>query len=296
MAQLPFLLVDAFTTRAYAGNACAVILDAGALTDAQMLDIAREMNQPETAFVRDVRGAAVTLRFFTPAEEIPLAGHPTIATLHALLATGRLGADGASLFDVMLTAGQVRVTLERLADGGMRLHMRQRPPAFLRRYAADVVAPAFGLTVADLRPDAPAQTVSTGTPMLMVPLRSHEALRRARLDVPRYLALKADGDFFSPHLFCVGGVTPEGDTFARQFGVFPDLPEDAATGSATGSMAAFLWHHGLIPQPAFVAEQGHWMQRPSRIDVRIDGPRDAITAVTVAGTAVITAEGTLHLP
>jgi trans-2,3-dihydro-3-hydroxyanthranilate isomerase len=91
-------------------------------------------------------------------------------------------------------------------------------------------------------------------------------------------------------------VTPEGDTFARQFGVFPDLPEDAATGSATGSMAAFLWHHGLIARPSFVAEQGHWMHRPSRIDVTVEGPREAITAVTIAGTAVITAEGTLRLP
>ncbi len=296
MAQLPFLLVDAFTTRSYAGNGCAVILDAGALTDAQMLDIAREMNQAETAFVREIRGRTVALRYFTPAEEIPLAGHPTIATLHALLATGRLGADGATEFDVELTAGQVRVTLDRLADGTMRLHMRQRPPQFLRRYAAEVVAPAFGLTTDDLHTDAPVQTVSTGTPMLMVPLRTHAALRRAALDVPRFLALKADGDFFSPHLFCLGGATADGDTFARQFGVFPDLPEDAATGSATGSMAAFLWHYGLLPTPRFVAEQGHWMHRPSRIEVQIDGPRDAITAVTIAGTAVITAEGMLRLP
>ena len=296
MAQLPFLLVDAFTTRSYAGNGCAVILDAGALTDAQMLDIAREMNQAETAFVREIRGNTVALRYFTPAEEIPLAGHPTIATLHALLATGRLGTDGATVFDVSLTAGQVTVTLERFGDGGMRLHMRQRPPVFLRRYAADIVAPAFGLAADDLRTDAPVQTVSTGTPMLMVPLCTHAALRRAALDVPRFLALKADGDFFSPHLFCLGGATAEGDTFARQFGVFPDLPEDAATGSATGSMAAFLWHYGLLPTPHFVAEQGHWMHRPSRIEVRVDGPRDAITAVTIAGTAVITAEGTLRLP
>ncbi len=219
MAQLPFLLVDAFTTRSYQGNGCAVILDAGGLTDAQMQDIAREMNQAETAFVRAIQGHQVTLRYFTPAEEIPLAGHPTIATLHALLATGQLGADGATEFDVRLTAGQVRVTRDRLADGTSRLHMRQRPPVFLRQYAADVVAPVFGLLPADLHPDATPQTVSTGTPMLMVLLRNLDALRRAALDVPRFLALKAAGDFFSPHLFCVGGVTPEGGTFARQFGV-----------------------------------------------------------------------------
>ena len=296
MTRLPFLLVDSFTTRAYAGNGCAVVLDAGALTDAQMQAIAREMNQAETAFVGAIGSATVTLRCFTPAEEIPLAGHPTIAALHALLATGRLGGDGATVFDVLLPAGQVTVTLHRLADGGMRLAMRQRPPVFGRRYRAELVAPAFGLAPGDLRPDVPVETVSTGTPMLMVALQSHEALRRAALDLPRYLALKADGDFFSPHLFCLGGATPEGDTFARQFGVFPDLPEDAATGSATGSMAAFLWHHGLIEKPHFVAEQGHWMHRPSRIEVQVEGPRDAITAVTIAGTAVIAAEGSLWVP
>ena len=296
MTGLPFLLVDAFTSRPYAGNGCAVVFDAGMLTDGEMLAIAREMGQAETSFVRDIRGHTATLRFFTPAEEIPLAGHPTIATLHALLATGRVGADGATVFEVLLKAGRVTVTLERRPDGGMRLAMRQPSPVFLRRYAADIVAPAFGLVPADLRSDVPTETVSTGTPMLMVALRTHEALRRAVLDVPRFLALKAEGDFFSPHLFCLGGATAEGDTFARQFGVFPDLPEDAATGSATGSMAAFLWHHGLISTPRFVAEQGHWMHRPSRIEVEIEGARDAITAVTIAGTAVITAEGTLRRP
>ena len=296
MTRLPFLLVDAFTARSYAGNGCAVVLDAGALTDGQMQTIAQEMNQAETAFVREIRGATVVLRFFTPAEEIPLAGHPTIAALHALLATDRLGSDGATAFDVRLPAGRVTVTLDRLADRGIHLAMRQQPPVFLRRYPAELVAPCFGLTGHDLRPDAPAETVSTGTPMLMVALRSHEALRRATLDVPRYLALKTSGDFFSPHLFCLGGATPEGDTFARQFGVFPDLPEDAATGSATGGMAAFLWHHRLITKPSFVAEQGHWMHRPSRIEVQVEGPPNAITAVTIAGTAVITAEGTLQVP
>jgi trans-2,3-dihydro-3-hydroxyanthranilate isomerase len=296
MKRLPFLLVDAFTTRPYAGNACAVVFDAGDLSDAQMLAIAREMNQAETAFVREASGRSVALRFFTPAEEIPLAGHPTVASIWALLTTGRIGGEGVREFEVTLTAGPVLVSVEQSDDGSPLISMRQRPPEFLRRYTREEVAPAFGLDPADIRADAPVQTVSTGTPMLMVPLVDHAALRRAALDDSRYRALKAAGDFFSPHLFCLGGVTPAGDTFARQFGVFPDVAEDAATGSATGSMAAFLWCYGLISQPQFIAEQGHWMQRPSRIEVTIDGSREAIEAVTIAGNATMTAQGELIVP
>lgn len=155
--------------------------------------------------------------------------------------------------------------------------------------------PAFGLSEADALPGAPIQTVSTGTPQLMVPLGSLEALRRAWPDPPRYADLRARGDFFSPHLFCLEGATPEGLTFARHFGLFPDTAEDPFTGSATGGMAAYLWRHGLIERPRFVAEQGHWMGRPGRATTEILGPPDAIEGVKVGGAAVTVFRGQLRI-
>jgi trans-2,3-dihydro-3-hydroxyanthranilate isomerase len=115
------------------------------------------------------------------------------------------------------------------------------------------------------------------------------------MDVPAYNRLREEFGFFSPHLFCLQGVTARGDTFARHFGTPPDLMEDPFTGSATGGMAAYLWHHGLIDSPVFTAEQGHWMGRPGEATVEVIGPPEAIETVKVGGAAVAVMEGRLVL-
>jgi trans-2,3-dihydro-3-hydroxyanthranilate isomerase len=292
--QLAFAQVDAFSDTPLEGNPCAVVFDADGLDEATMLAVAREMNLSETAFVRRSASADVGVRYFTPAEEIPLAGHPTVATVFALVETGRLALAGDRT-SVTLELRDGPVQVEVLAEGRTvrRVTMTQRRPQFLATYPAEEVLPIFGLAPADVRPDVPVQTVSTGTPQLMVPLRDHAALRRATLDVRAYEALRARGDFFSPHLFCLGGATPAGQTFARHFGVPPDTAEDPFTGSATGGMACYLWRYGLLDQPRFTAEQGHWMHRPGRGHVEVVGPRDAIETVRVGGAAVTVMRGTL---
>ncbi len=296
MSQLPVYLVDAFTTTPLAGNACAVVCDAGDLDDETMLAIAREMNLSETAFVLPSDRADVRARYFTPAEEIPLAGHPTIATMFALVTTGRLAYQPPRRrYALELEAGVITVEVEGEADRIGRVVMTQLRPTFLRCYDPAEVLPVFSLPPDALVPGVPIQTVSTGTPQLMVPLRDHEALRRAQVQVPSYGALRSQGDFFSPHLFCVSGATTSGTTFARHFGVPPDSAEDPFTGSATGGMAAFLWRYGLLDEPYFTAEQGHWMNRPGEAHVEVVGPRDDVQAVKVGGSAVLVMEGVLRL-
>jgi trans-2,3-dihydro-3-hydroxyanthranilate isomerase len=172
--------------------------------------------------------------------------------------------------------------------------MSQRRPQFLRVYSAEEVLPAFGLAAADVLPGAVIQTVSTGTPQIMIPLKSHAALKRARLDAEKYVELRERGDFFSPHLFCLTGVEG-GATFARHFGVPPDTMEDPFTGSATGGMAAYLWHYGLIESPVFLAEQGHWLGRPGQARVEVIGPADDIQTVKVGGSAVAVLKGELMI-
>jgi trans-2,3-dihydro-3-hydroxyanthranilate isomerase len=151
------------------------------------------------------------------------------------------------------------------------------------------------LSIDDALPQMPMQTVSTGTPQLMVPVKNLDALRRSRLDVEKYEQLRARADFFSPHLFCVQGVTDAGRTFARHFSPPPDVFEDPFTGSATGGMAAYLWRYGLIDEPTFIAEQGHWLQRPGQATVEVVGPRDDIETVKVGGGAVAVIRGELIL-
>jgi trans-2,3-dihydro-3-hydroxyanthranilate isomerase len=294
--RLPFMQVDAFTSVPLQGNPCAVVFEADGLAAEQMLAIAREMNLSETAFVLRSERADVRARYFTPAEEIPLAGHPTIATLYALVETGRLApVDGLATVQLELEAGIIPVEVEVAGGRARRVTMSQLAPQFLRTYSAREVMAAFGLEPEAALPGALLQTVSTGTPQLMAPLRDHEALRRAQIDVQTYRALKAAADFFSVHLFCLQGFTPTGRTSARHLGVPPDTIEDPFTGSATGGMAAYLWRYGLLDEPRFVAEQGHWMERPGEALVEVVGPREAISTVRVGGAAVAVAWGELAL-
>lgn len=162
-------------------------------------------------------------------------------------------------------------------------------------FAADDVMSVFGLTAEDALTGVPIQVVSTGTRQLMIAVKDHDALRRVALKPAQYLALRARGGFFSPHVFCLRGATSAGDTFARHFGTPPDTSEDPFTGSATGNMGAFLWRYGLIDAPGFKAEQGHWMGRPGIAEVEVVGQRDAIEAVRVGGAAVAVIHGELTL-
>jgi len=279
--------VDAFTDRPLGGNPCAILFDTDEMDSETMLAVAREMNLSETAFVRNSQVADFGARYFTPAEEIPLAGHPTIATTFALVESGRLKiTDGHSRITLELQAGTIPVDI--FTDEGkiQNIVMSQQKPRFLSVYPPEIVMEVFGLTVDDALMDFPIRTVSTGTPQLMIPVRNLDVLRRTRVDIKAYSQLRSSSDFFSPHLFCLEGVTKQGNTFARHFGVPPDTPEDPFTGSATGGMAAYLWRYGLINKPTFTAEQGHWMNRPGVASVEVIGPRDDITTVKVGGAAV----------
>jgi len=124
-----------------------------------------------------------------------------------------------------------------------------------------------------------------------VPLRALETLKQINLDIQGFSVLYAQGAFFSTHLFCMNGITPEGATFARHFAPPPDIIEDPFTGSATGGMAAYLWYYGLIDQSTFIAEQGHWLNRPGRADVEVIGSFEGIQSVKVGGRAVTVIRG-----
>ena len=296
MPTYPFLQVDAFTDQPLSGNPCAIVFDADDLPDTTRQAIAREMNLSETAFVQRSASADVGARYFTPAEEIPMAGHPTIATIFALVESGRLKLTGAyTTITLELKVGPIPIEIYAQEGRVQQVVMAQKSPQFLATYSPAEVLPAFGLTLDDALPGLPIQTVSTGTPQLMIPLRGLESLRRAQMNIPAYSAQRDVGDFFSPHLFVLGGVTSEGHTFARHFGTPPDTMEDPFTGSATGGMAAYLWHYGLIERPQFVAEQGHWMNRSGRAQVEVVGPPDAIQTVKVGGSAVTVLRGELVL-
>ncbi len=287
--------VDAFTTQRLQGNPCAVVFDCPDLPDEIMLAIAKEMNLSETAFVWRMDDGRFRARYFTPAEEIPLAGHPTVATIYALIDSGRLKLESDTLkLPLVLRDGPVDVEVF-VKDGNVeRILMAQRKPQFLSIHQPEDILPAFGLDESDLFSNSVIQTVSTGTPQLMILLKDLQSLRKASPNLEKYARLRNTSDFFSPHLFCLQGIE-RGVTFARDFGLPPDTLEDPFTGSATGGMAAYLWHYGFIENPTFIAEQGHWMSRPGEGYAEVIGPRDDIQMVKVGGAAVTVFKGELMI-
>jgi trans-2,3-dihydro-3-hydroxyanthranilate isomerase len=291
----PCLWIDAFTKTALGGNPCPVIFNAESLSSDEMQAITKEMNQSETAFILPSKTSHLKARYFTPEREIPLAGHPTIASIHAAIEAGLIKIT-ADITDIQLelNEGPIKVRIEKL-QGGILIRMFQRKPQFFEIHDPEKVLPIFDLSTADLLPGAKIQTVSTGTKQLMVPLKSHESLRKVSLQPEAYRKYREQTGFFSAHLFTLKGLSADAATFARHPGVAPDTAEDAFTGSATGGMAAYLWKYGLLSEPKFIAEQGHWMGRPGRAFVEVQGTPDNIESVSVAGHAVTLMKGELSL-
>jgi trans-2,3-dihydro-3-hydroxyanthranilate isomerase len=282
--------VDAFTTTPLAGNACAVLVDARGLDDATMQAIARETNLSETAFVFPSDVADFAVRYFMPNGEIPMAGHPTIATTHALREIGKIAPD-CDAITLSMPAGIIPVTIARHASP-VTYAMSQLPPVFGSSYKRGAIAKALGLRKKDLLADMLPEVVSTGTPQLHVPLVSLDAL--ARIDVDRKRLFPKERDYLSVHVFARAN-----DGFAlhaRHFADVGDILEDPFTGSATGGMAAYCARHGIVDESTYRVSQGTHVGRPGAATVSVSGmPPDAIGRITVAGPAITVLRGTLTL-
>ena len=150
MPSYPFMQVDAFTNYPLGGNPCAVLFETDEMSDDTQLAIAREMNLSETAFVKQSKVADFGVRYFTPAVEIPLAGHPTIATVYALVESGRLKLTGDhTTIQLELKVGPIEVEIFSHAGKIERIVMSQKKPVFLATYNPGEILPVFGLETED---------------------------------------------------------------------------------------------------------------------------------------------------
>jgi PhzF family phenazine biosynthesis protein len=300
MPSYRFDWVDAFTEAPFGGNACAVVHNAADISIEDRLRLVAETSLSECAYVVGSQKADFGARYYLATREIPMAGHPTIATVASLVHRGLVDlSSGRAAFTLEVGAGVLPIEVMARPGRAPLVTMTQRRPEFGPVQDAAEIAACVGLEAADIA--HPPQIVSTGTPFCITLLRDQAALRRARLDAAALAAWRnkvGDAGLMEPFLVTLGGVDDGiggGDTFARLL-LPPPLPaEDPFTGSATGCMAAYLWHRGLLPRPRFVAEQGHWMGRPGRAEVEVLGPPEAIEGVRVAGSGVVLMEGTLHL-
>lgn len=291
------LVVDVFTNRPYAGNPAAVMPVADGLADWQMQSIAREMNHSETAFVSASSRATARVRFFTPTTEIPLAGHPTLATWHAMVEIGRVRLTGESTTITQeLNVGVLPVELRSENGALQRIVMTQKPPEFLKPVSAGPIATALGLSADRLDPRVRPTVVSTGTPQLMVLLRSGADVQRLTPDMNRLAELSRADEYYGVHVFALGGITPAGQAQARHFAPAIGINEDPVTGSASGGMAAYLVENGFLDSDAFVIEQGHIIGRPGEVYAEVDRGDGHVRGVRVGGSAVTVLRGSIQVP
>ena len=315
--------VDAFTDTPFGGNPAGVVPDAGGLGAARMQLIAREMALSETAFVLPPeRGGDLRVRFFTPATEVALCGHATIGTFWLLAERDLLGGRGrrrmAGLHhdDLVLTqetgAGDLEVVIRYDSASGLpqSVMMAQAQPQRLQ--VLDGAAGARLGRILGAPPDStgrlsqtggvPLEVWSTGLPDLLVPVRDLAGLRALAPDMAALAAFSRELGVVSIHAFTLETEGEAAHAQARDFAPAAGIPEESATGTASGALGAYLVAHGLAPAPGadgicrMVLEQGHILGRPSTIQVEVGGGAQQPRDVRVGGRAVVMIEGTMCLP
>jgi trans-2,3-dihydro-3-hydroxyanthranilate isomerase len=289
-----FYTLDVFTNNRFEGNPLAVFTDGDGFSDDQMLAIAREMNLSETVFVQKPteEEALARLRIFTTKEELRLAGHPVIGTWFLLAELGVVPAQDGGVHILQETGAGVLPVEIRFKDGRpQRVTMTQKEAVFKpAKINKKKLASALGISPKDFDSKLQPEFVSTGIFNLMVPLRNRATLGKIAMDMTELRRLQGKNATMA-YCFALGG---NGKAFSR--GMLPwELYEDAATGSAAGSLGAYLVRNGkLAPGHTLTILQGAEMGRPSHIEVEVTQSGKKLVP-RVSGAAVRVFEGTIRV-
>jgi trans-2,3-dihydro-3-hydroxyanthranilate isomerase len=297
-----YLHYDVFTDHLFGGNQLAVFLDGRGLSSETMQAIAKEMNFSETTFILPPETPAtdVRMRIFTPGEELPMAGHPTIGSTFALARSGVIE-PRRERFTFGLNIGPVPVALTWKGDELTFAWMTQTKPVF-GEPVPDKAAAAEALSLSPAAVAAtgyPVQEVSCGVPFLFVPLATRRAVDHASANGGALEAFisantKANGVF----LFSAEPAGDRATVYSRMFAPGLGITEDPATGGACGPLGCYLVRHKIVPAEkagAMLNLQGVKMGRPSHIHISIGMQNGDIDSVRVGGEAVLAGEGTLYL-
>jgi trans-2,3-dihydro-3-hydroxyanthranilate isomerase len=294
-----YYICDVFTDARFGGNQLAVLPEATGLADRQMQQIAREFNFSESTFVFPAeKGHTRRVRIFTPATEVPFAGHPNIGTAFALATEGAFGeVDGLITVTFEENAGLVPVTIRRHNGGTLWCELSAPNPLTLgKTVPAPTLAAAVSLAAEDIvtgthRP----QVASVGLPFLFAELRDRAALARARIDMRGVDTLVGAG--ISPDIFLYTRSDDEFDLRARMFAPLDGVPEDPATGSANCALAGLLAHYKSTADGSFHwrIAQGVEMGRPSVLEARSEKRAGTVVTTWVGGFCVLVSEGSMEV-
>lgn len=292
MRNLTFYIVDVFAEKKYEGNQLAVFRGGNTLSDTEMQSIAREMNFSETTFIlsESEREGGFDVRIFTPGKEVPFAGHPTLGTAHIILK--EIASASADRIVLNLKVGQIPVTVVKNADEITTYWMKQIEPVFGQTLSPGIIAPVLGLNPNEIDDRLPIQEVSTGLPHILVPLRTLESLRRARVNRDLYFDLIKDRWAKPILIFSSEPHEPGNDMSVRMFADCFGIPEDPATGSGNGCLAGYLVRHRYRGQEKINirTEQGYEIGRPSLLFLKAEEKNGGIS-ISVGGKAITIAKG-----
>jgi trans-2,3-dihydro-3-hydroxyanthranilate isomerase len=288
MSKITFYTLDVFAEKKYAGNQLAVFRNAGELSSDAMQQIAREVNYSETTFIlsdEQVNGG-FDVRIFTPNEEVPFAGHPTLGTAHIIHNKIIQGKSKDVILN--LKVGQIPVTFSE--DG--YCWMKQIQPEFGHQHDAERIAGVIGLDASEIDPRFPIQEVSTGLPFFIVPLKNMAALKNAKIDTGKYFDFIKDTLAKGILVFCPETHEPRNGLSVRVFVDYYGVPEDPATGSGNGCLAGYLAKYRYFGKDAIDirAEQGYEIGRPSLLLLKAEQSGDNIN-ISVGGKSILVAQG-----
>lgn len=303
MNSTRYVIADVFTSRRFGGNQLAVFPDAADLTSDTMQDIAREMNFSETTFLLPPeRGGDFRVRIFTPARELPFAGHPIVGTAHVIVAESlKPSSDPVTSLTLETGVGLIGVDVES-DNGRAGFTTMTQPTPVVRGQMQDRsrMAAALSLREEDLDPALPVEALYNGITVVITPLASIDALRRAKPDTGALSNISDELGAQTVLIFTTETVEPDSTAHCRVFAPSAGVVEDAATGSANGPFGVYLATHGLVdldPLTRIRVEQGYEMNRPSTLHVELaakPGTRE-VEAVRVAGDVVIAGRGDIYI-
>jgi len=294
---MQFYIVDVFTNNKYAGNQLAVLAgsEVADLSDQEMLQIAREINYSETTFIlsdQPVNGG-YPVRIFTPAKELPFAGHPTLGT--ADIIAREIIKQPVEQVILNLAVGQIPVTFDHSQSPAI-LWMKPNQPIFGEILQSAEIAAVLGLAVDDIDQNFPIQVVSTGIPFIIVPLNSLAALEKAKVNLDKFADFIQNKTATEIFIFCRETYHPDHQLAARMFAPNLGIVEDPATGSANSCLAGYLVEHNYFDSSEIniQVEQGYSMQRPSLLFLKanklVNNNHSSID-ILVGGQVVMVAKG-----
>jgi trans-2,3-dihydro-3-hydroxyanthranilate isomerase len=286
----PYFIVDVFAERKYEGNQLAVVLSGKKISEDKMQAIAKEMNFSETVFIISIENYEV--RIFTPQAEIPFAGHPTIGAAYILKT--EFIKEKVKTISLNLKIGKIAVLFKYKGDDISEIWMEHKEPTFSGFFTPEILADVLNIDEDDIDGRFKIQEISTGIPTIIVPLKSLKAIQKIQINDSKYRQLIRNTQAKTILVFCPETMDKDNNLHVRFFAGYYGVPEDPATGSANGCLAAYLVKHEYFAKKMIEirVEQGIEIGRPSVLRLKAE-EKSGKYFVSVGGKVIIVAKGQL---